>query len=180
MKRSLMALALVSSMTTTAYSTDNNWENDAKDAWIDGKAESVILFNTNLNSFEINTDVNNKIVTLTGTVNNETEKDLAGELIEGIDGVESVNNELTVMNSSYSMDDTGELTDIKISAVVKSRLLFNDETSGTDISVDVDQGVVTLSGMVASRAEKELAATLAQNAQDVERVVNRIKVMDDS
>lgn len=180
MKRSILAVALISGLATTAYAGDNKWEKGAKDAWIDGKAESVILFDTNLNSFDINTDVKNGVVTLTGKVDNQTEKELAGELVVGIDGVDSVNNELTVVNTSTSMDDESVLTDIKISAVVKSRLLFNSETSGTDISVDVDKGVVTLSGTVRSNAEKDLAMTIAQNAEDVAQVVNRMKVKANS
>ena len=34
-----------------------DWKDGAKDAWIDGKAETTLLLNTNLNSFDIITDV---------------------------------------------------------------------------------------------------------------------------
>eukprot|EP00232_Nephroselmis_pyriformis_P027893 CAMPEP_0182869710 /NCGR_PEP_ID=MMETSP0034_2-20130328/10099_1 /TAXON_ID=156128 /ORGANISM="Nephroselmis pyriformis, Strain CCMP717" /LENGTH=59 /DNA_ID=CAMNT_0025002179 /DNA_START=134 /DNA_END=309 /DNA_ORIENTATION=+ len=55
----------------------NSWEKEAMDAWIDGKAEATLLFNGNLNSFDINTDVKMGTITLTGKVDNEIEKELA-------------------------------------------------------------------------------------------------------
>lgn len=35
----------------------NSWEAEAKDAWRDGKAEAMLLFNDSFNLFDINTDV---------------------------------------------------------------------------------------------------------------------------
>jgi len=46
--------------TTAMGAQANSWENESKDAWIDGKAETVLLMNTNLNNFDINTDVKKK------------------------------------------------------------------------------------------------------------------------
>ena len=40
-----------------AMATENTWKEKSKDAWIDGKVETTILFNTELNNFDINTDV---------------------------------------------------------------------------------------------------------------------------
>ncbi len=61
MKRSLISMIVATTLTTAAYAgdmdTDNKWEKGAKDAWIDGKAEATLLFNGNLDSFDINTDV---------------------------------------------------------------------------------------------------------------------------
>jgi len=52
--------------TTAMGAQASSWENESKDAWIDGKAETVLLMNTNLNNFDINTDVKNGKVILTG------------------------------------------------------------------------------------------------------------------
>jgi len=181
MKRSILSLALLVGLSASSMAADNKWEKEAKDAWLDGKAEATLLFNGNLDSFNINTDVKMGTVTLTGKVNNQVEKELAEELIMGIDGVQKVDNRLSVMNQDMAMDDSSEdeystFTDAKITTVVKSRYLFNSEVSGTDISVDVVEGVVTLKGNVASTAERDLAVSIAQNASDVVSVNNMLEI----
>lgn len=162
---------------STASASNNSWENEAKDAWIDGKAESTILFNTELNSFDINTDVKNGVVTLTGKVESEVDKALAEELVMSLDGVTDVDNKLTVHNEDEQDSDTmQDLKDAKVTTVVKTRLLMESEVSGTSIDVDTDNGVVTLNGEVESEAEKELALTIAKNTDDVRDVVDNLTV----
>jgi hyperosmotically inducible protein len=156
-----------------------DWQDDAKDAWIDGKAETTLLLNANLNSFDINTDVHDGNVTLTGKVNSSVDKSLAGELIKSLDGVKDVNNELSVMKQ-YSDEDSKDLsdslTDSKVATVVKTRLLFSADVSGSDINVDVANGVVTLKGTVSSDAERDLALAIAKNTDDVKDVVDELRV----
>ena len=167
--------------------TANKWEEGAKDAWIDGKAEATLLFNGNLNSFDINTDVQNGKVILTGKVDNSVDKKLAEELVANIDGVTDVDNQLTVVeeHDSEAMDGddmdmdsaTGKLTDAKIATVIKTRLLMDSDISGFDIDVDVEQGNVTLTGTVDSDAERDLAVEIAKNATDVTDVEDNLKVV---
>ncbi|WP_218352842.1 BON domain-containing protein [Alteromonas lipotrueiana] len=205
MKRTILSLFIASVVSTTAMAadmkSDNNWEKGAKDAWIDGKAEATLLFNGNLNSFDINTDVKNGKVVLTGKVKNSVDKKLAEELVVNIDGVTSVDNQLTIVDnnsmmtgqsSSEKMANEGdemeeraentsqkaasELTDAKIATVIKTRLLMDSDISGFDIDVDVEAGNVTLTGEVKSDAEQQLAVEIAQNASDVKNVENNLTV----
>ncbi|ALQ06940.1 MULTISPECIES: BON domain-containing protein [Pseudoalteromonas] len=171
---------------TTAMSAQaNSWENESKDAWIDGKAETVLLMNTNLNNFDINTDVKNGKVVLTGKVDSEIEKELAEELVLSLDGVSDVENSLTVVknmdtkNTDKDMMDDGDndLTDAKITTVITTRFLFDSEVGGTDIDVDTDNGIVTLNGSVESEAEKQLAVKIAKNAEDVRDVVDKLSIV---
>lgn len=172
--------------TTTMGAHASNWENESKDAWIDGKAETVLLMNTNLNNFDINTDVKNGEVVLTGKVNNDLDKELAEELVLSLDGVNDVDNQLTVVKhkdvahsdmNKKANEAEGDLTDAKISTVITTRYLFNSEVGGTDIDVDTDKGVVTLKGTVQSDAEKQLAVKIAKNAEDVRNVVDELTVV---
>ncbi|MDP2716846.1 BON domain-containing protein [Rheinheimera sp.] len=177
MKRTTLTMMMALALTTTAVAA-NDWKDGAKDAWIDGKAETTLLLNGNLNSFDINTDVKNGAVTLTGKVESEVDKALAEELIENLDGVTGVDNQLTVMASGKQAGDKDNsgLKDAKIATVVKTRLLFESEVSGTAIDVDADNGVVTLQGEVDSAAEKDLAVAIAKNTTDVSRVVDKLQV----
>ncbi|MBH0045362.1 BON domain-containing protein [Pseudoalteromonas sp. NZS11_1] len=170
--------------TTAMGAQANSWENESKDAWIDGKAETVLLMNTNLNNFDINTDVKNGKVVLTGKVNSELDKELAEELVLSLDGVSDVENSLTVVKSMDTKDrskdmmddDDNDLTDAKITTVITTRFLFDSEVGGTDIDVDTDNGVVTLNGSVESEAEKQLAVKIAKNAEDVRDVVDKLSI----
>ena len=199
MKRSLISMIVATTLTTAAYagdmdtdSTDNKWKKGAKDAWIDGKAEATLLFNGNLDSFDINTDVKDGNVVLTGKVENTVDKKLAEELVANIDGVMSVDNKLTVvadddMDGDMSDDiensvDEGasELTDAKIATVIKTRLLMDTDISGFDIDVDVENGVVVLTGEVDSDAERDLAVEIAKNASDVKDVESNLRVVTET
>jgi osmotically-inducible protein OsmY len=182
MKRTLLSIALLTSLSATAVAGDNSWKNETMDAWIDGKAEATLLFNGNLDSFDINTDVVNGKVTLTGKVDNEIEKELAEELILGIDGVKDVDNDLTVSNVEMEREssEASQFTDAKINTVITSRLIFDSEVTGTAIDVDVDNRKVTLNGTVDSEAEKQLALTIAKNTDDVAEVVDNLTIEADS
>ncbi|OFC70911.1 BON domain-containing protein [Alteromonas confluentis] len=192
MKRTILSLLVAGTLTTSAFAgtmdSSNKWEEGAKDAWIDGKAEATLLFNGNLNSFDINTDVQNGKVVLTGKVENSVDKKLAEELVANIDGVTDVDNQLTIladhddadvdnndMDGEAAMD---KLTDAKIATVIKTRLLMDTDISGFDIDVDVKAGNVTLTGTVDSDAERDLAVEIAKNASDVTDVEDNLKVVE--
>ncbi len=192
MKRTILSLLVAGTLTTSAFAgtmdSSNKWEEGAKDAWIDGKAEATLLFNGNLNSFDINTDVQNGKVVLTGKVENSVDKKLAEELVANIDGVTDVDNQLTILadhdDADVDNDDMdGEaamdkLTDAKIATVIKTRLLMDTDISGFDIDVDVKAGNVTLTGTVDSDAERDLAVEIAKNASDVTDVEDNLKVVE--
>ena len=199
MKRTLISLLVATSISSAAVAgdmeSDNKWEKGAKDAWIDGKAAATLLFNGNLNSFDINTDVDNGDVILTGKVSNSVDKKLAEELVANIDGVMSVDNRLTVVEekdlseSSEDMQDDlaqskeeseSALTDAKIATVIKTRLLMDTDISGFDIDVDVENGNVVLTGEVDSDAERQLAIEIAKNASDVKDVEDNLEVVPDT
>lgn len=155
----------------------NRWKSEAQDAWIDGKAEATLLFNGNLDSFDIKTDVKSGVVTLTGKVENNIEKELAEELIMGISGVTGVVNYLTVITEvNKDSEVAAAYTDAKIVTVITSRYLFSNSVSGLDIDVDVDNRVVTLNGEVNSKEELDLAITIAKNTTDVKAVKSNLIV----
>jgi len=179
MKNTTLSLIIATAISTASLnvSAENTWKDNAKDAWIDGKAESTLLFNSNLNSFDINTDVKNGTVILTGKVSNSVDKALAEELVASLEGVTKVNNMLSVLDDDTKEKDVEimqNLKDSKVETVVKTRLLFESQISGLDIEVEVDKGVVTLEGNVASESERDLAVAIATNTDDVIDVINKL------
>ena len=77
----------------------------------------------------------------------------------------------TVMLAANTMDDAGDAaSDTWITTKVKSTLLVEDATPGMDIEVETKDGVVSLSGTVATEAEKEAAVAKAKGIKGVREV----------
>lgn len=181
MIKSLPAVALVSALVVLpAFAAEPTGR--PKDAWIQGKIETVYTLNRHLNGFAIDTDVAQGAVHLTGKVESKVDRDLAGELAKGIDGVVSVDNDLTIDPKSRATASTTErpfgvwVDDVTTTAAVKAKLLANGNTEGLQINVDTRGDVVTLSGEVASAEEKQLAEQMALNTGDVKDVRNQLTV----
>ncbi|MEQ8234037.1 MAG: BON domain-containing protein [Gammaproteobacteria bacterium] len=150
-----------------------------QDAWIDGKLEGIYALNRQLEALDIDTEVKRGVVMLSGTVANRVERDLAGELARGVEGVQDVVNELDIKPDAPRDDEPGFaqwVADATTTAVVKSKLLANEHTSGLAIEVDTLADVVILSGRVDSTAERELAGEIAANTEDVAEVRNDLEV----
>jgi hyperosmotically inducible protein len=67
-------------------------------------------------------------------------------------------------------------SDATINTAVKNKLAADVTTSAAKINVDTSNGVVTLSGMVPTAAERAEAERIARNTQGVTQVVNNITV----
>ncbi|MCB5307411.1 molecular chaperone OsmY [Yersinia massiliensis] len=68
--------------------------------------------------------------------------------------------------------------DSAATAKVKSALLEEKSLKSTDISVETNHGVVTLSGFVTSQAEAETAVDIAKNVEGVKSVSDKLHVKD--
>jgi hyperosmotically inducible protein len=162
-------------------------DDQPSDLWTKASLMTTYTLNRQLNPFKIDADVQNGVATLRGTVDSEVERDLAGELAQGVDGIHEVKNELKVSPDATNMqaghDTDGaersflrKVDDANLTAKIKSQLLWNSNTSGLAIDVDTRNGVVSLSGNVASEAEVNLAEQIARNTRDVVSVENNLKV----
>lgn len=149
------------------------------DVVIKTKIVTAYTLNQQLNPFDIKVTVDNNNVTLTGSVQDQGEKDLAEEIAKGVDGVGSVTNNIVVEKSAKRSNKPNfaqVVDDATTTAAVKSRLLMNSSTSGLDIHVKTVNGVTTLTGTVKSKTEKELAGKLTANTTGVSKVKNHLIV----
>jgi len=71
------------------------------------------------------------------------------------------------------------MDDSAITARVKAGLIDQKSIKSTDISVDTDNKVVTLSGFVRSQNEAELAVIVAGNVEGVSSVSDKLHVSED-
>jgi hyperosmotically inducible periplasmic protein len=179
------AIALsVAASTAVGGPPDDDALQAVKDAWIDGRLETAYALNRHLNPFAIDTHVEDGVVTLSGTVDSEIDRDLAIEIAEGIDQVSTVRSELQVDPdgaSARTEADSGRsfgqwVKDVTTTARVKSSLVANGSTQGLAIDVDTTNDVVTLSGQVKSIREKSLAEMIARNTEGTVGVENKLEV----
>jgi hyperosmotically inducible periplasmic protein len=187
MKKYLALTALIATLSLSAMQAfgDVKDKGTPKDAWITGKLEATYALNRHLSPLTINTETTNGVVHLTGNVESDIDRDLAGELAKGIEGVVSVDNDLAIKPNARHDAHTASSTtrpfgvfvdDATTTAMVKTKLLANPNIKGLDIDVDTRGDVVTLSGQVASNEQKQLAEELARNTGDVKEVHNQLVV----
>ena len=75
------------------------------------------------------------------------------------------------------LSKTGEvMTDAWITTRVHERFVSDDLLKGSNISVDTNKHVVTLSGTVTTAAGRRKASTIALRTEGVRRVVNHLTI----
>ena len=189
MLQRLAALVGVAALTVACAQTD---------AGITTNVKSKMAADDSVKALEINVDTRNGVVTLTGDVDSAIAKERAVQIARSTDGVREVVDNITVTESAptgglFDRDGvdrgTGNIGDNDrqdrnepitgdpgITSAVKAKLLADSTVSGLRIDVDTENGVVTLTGDVKSKAEADRAVMLARNTDGVTRVVNHLKV----
>ncbi len=157
----------------------NKHPSESQDVWIAMKIKSSLLFHRSVSALRTHVDVNQGVVTLTGTANSQAEKELASAYTKDIDGVKSVINEMMVDEKSQKdqRDLDEKVDDASIVAQVKMTLLFHSSTSATGTKVQSKDGVVTLKGKAKNQAEKDLVSKLVGDIRGVRSVNNEMDVV---
>lgn len=93
-------------------------------------------------------------------------------------GVRDVKNELIVRNEAPSTVAKAEkaISDTWITTKVRSNLVFSSGTSGSDVNIDTNNGVVTLTGKARTNAQKELIERIAEDVTGVKDVKNSLQI----
>ncbi|HKP87187.1 MAG TPA: BON domain-containing protein [Blastocatellia bacterium] len=129
----------------------------------------------------IDIKVENRIVTLSGTVDTPAQKNGAEQSARAVDGVAGVTNSLAVANPQAATEPpaTGP-TPVDPGPDLAKRVKFELYDTGAfdtlTMNVTVEEGAVTLSGTVRTRAEQLLAERVAQGVPGVKKVTNQLKV----
>lgn len=151
---------------------------ERSDAWMAFKIRSRLLVKGNVSATATEVAVQDGVVTLTGTAANLAQKELTGAYAADIDGVKSVNNEIVVASAEPTVVEnaTEVIDDASITSQVKFALLGHKSTSALKTKVTTNSGVVMISGVAESSAEKALVTKLAGDVRGVKSVVNSMTV----
>ncbi len=135
-----------------------------------------------LRANDLKVSVHEGKATLTGHVAEDVNKDLAKQIALGVDGIKSVENNITVIPNykapAQSADRSyGEVVDdASISSAVKSKLLWSRYADGLSANVDTTRGKVKLTGTANTMEAKDAAGKLAMNTHGVHAVNNQLVV----
>ncbi len=132
--------------------------------------------NADLTEKRIATDVKNRTVTLSGTVDTPAQKNQAEHIAWQVPGVMGVTDNLNAANAQTNPESVDE----KLAHRVEFELYSTKAISLKAVQIRADSGTVTLTGNVSSRAEKLLAEKTAESVEGVRKVVNSLAVTDET
>lgn len=145
----------------------------------DQKIETITSVNINkahpnLKASNINVNVFNGVVLLTGQVQDNELRLLAGRTAQQVQNVRQVYNEIQVRGNVSFLASS---SDAWLTTKVKSVLLANEDVDSGRIKVITENGVVYLMGLL-TRAEAERAAEVTRSIGGVQKVVKAVEYID--
>jgi hyperosmotically inducible periplasmic protein len=169
----LVANAAPSDTAPTAHSDSVGAAID--DAVITTKVKSTFLGNDRLKGSHIKVTTTNGVVTLRGSAPSADSKAAAEELARNVDGVKSIDDELTTAASNGPMHKAmakteREGSDSWITTKVKSEILADSISKGFVVRVKTVNGVVMLHGTLPNQDAVEHVKGLAEKVKGVKSV----------
>ncbi len=184
----LLVALLLGVLAAPAQTEDRDPARAINEARLEGQLAATYALNDHLSVFDISVDVEGDTAILSGTVEDDTQRQLAEQIARDVSGIESVDNRIeldaeagadaTERNDGQERSFRDRVADSSLTATIKSKLLWNRSTSGLDISVTTRNGRVTLSGEVDSENSMRLAERLARDTDGVREVDNQLQIRE--
>jgi hyperosmotically inducible protein len=140
------------------------------DSVITTKVKTAIVADAQANGAETSVQTRKGEVMLSGFVDSQAQADRAVQLAKAVQGVQSVDNKLMLKTGKTTAGTV--LDDSVVTVKVKTALLGDPQTKGSQIAVSTNKGVVLLGGFVDSADEQQRATTVARGVEGVQSVVN--------
>ena len=126
--------------------------------------------------FNIDVEVSQGRVLLTGTVENMDLKIEATRIAWGVKGVQTVLNEIQISNSDNIINFAD---DLGISTKVKGKLILNENVNSLNHSIETVNKLVYIIGIAGSEDERGLVINIAREVYGVEEVIDYITIKTD-
>jgi osmotically-inducible protein OsmY len=127
-----------------------------------------------LDAVDANYDNDARTIHLTGTVQNETDRQRAGDVVaKAVGDGAQIANEVTVAGAhEETADDFDGSLENRLDEAVDAEADLKDR----NVDFAVNNGVVTISGSVASATERDKVGELARSQPGVRDVINSLKI----
>ena len=123
--------------------------------------------------FNVDVEVSQGRVLLTGTVDNIDLRIEATRIAWGVKGVQTVINEIQISESDNILNFADDLV---ISTKVYAKLMLNDEVNSLNYNIETVNKVVYIIGISSSSDEKKKAIDLTKEVFGVEEVIEYITI----
>jgi hyperosmotically inducible protein len=153
---------------------------------LEARQESQILtacaLSPYLRAYDFKVTVCRGVATLSGSVADDVSKELATQIVLGVAGIKSMDNQIEVVSNFSEPARSAErsfgeiVDDASITAVVKSKLVWSRHAGALAANVETMHGKVSLSGTASSQEAKDAAGRFAGNTRGVNSVDNQIVV----
>ena len=171
-------LAIGTASTAIAVSTEERTLGEFVDDTLIKTQIKNLYFDTNENIFfNVDVEVTQGRVLLTGTVDNIDLRIEATRLAWGINGVQTVINELQISNDDNILSFADDLI---ISTKIKGKLLINSELPYPNYSVETVNGIVYIIGIASSEEERQSVIDLSKEVYGVVDVIDYINITPNS
>jgi hyperosmotically inducible periplasmic protein len=170
MKKTLNRFAIFATLASTLVIGTPIFAANVDDR-IEATAKESYVFKTYLKNDNIKMQAKDGIVTMTGTVSDNSHKSLAGETVAALPGVKGVENKLQEKNAAPAAQ-----SDAWLVTKVKATLLFHKNVNAVGTEVMAQDGTITLRGDAGSMAQKDLTGEYAKDVEGVKIVKNEMKV----
>ncbi|MFN7931223.1 MAG: BON domain-containing protein [Blastocatellia bacterium] len=175
--------SLSNTQTKIAAQSAQKTEKQLADAALMNKIKSALAQTKRLHGYSIGVECREGLVALTGDVPTEIDKQLAADLAQEITGVKEVQNRLRVIpdatpqpGESKQLELSVNVEDLELQANLRERLLTVPELKAQKITLKVQNRQVTLTGQVATEAQKARAEELLRNYPKVAGVQNQLHI----
>src|SRR5882762_1882185 len=138
------------------------------DSWITSKTKIALFADDRVKGRQVHVETKDGVVMLRGKVDSAEAKSAALEIAKGIEGVKNVKNELQVVAPSKRSEVAAD--DKVVTKNVQSK--FKADPQLKNVKVEVNKGVVSLSGEVKSIDASAKASEVAGNVAGVRSVKN--------
>lgn len=143
------------------------------DVVITGAVKKRLIAEPGIGSLGIDVDTVGRIVTLTGFVPDGGQARKIEAVVKGVQGVRGVVNRLQTGSPS-----AGQRVDDKVIGMkIKAGLVKAPGIHSLNVDVDVNGGIVTLTGRLGSAEEKRKVLSIAQNVPGVLELYDNLQVV---
>tara|TARA_B100002019_G_scaffold269535_1_gene262385 strand:+ start:5315 stop:5911 length:597 start_codon:yes stop_codon:yes gene_type:complete len=123
--------------------------------------------------FNIDVEVSQGRVLLTGTVENIDLKIEATRIAWGANGVKTVINEIQISNSDSILNFADDLV---ISTKILGKLMLEEEINSLNYNIETVNKLVYIIGIARNEKERELVISIARDVYGVEEVIDYINI----
>ncbi len=142
------------------------------DSTITTKVKTELVKDPVVKARKIDVDTLDGCVILTGVLETDDEAKRAVEIARRVPGVKNVKNNLQIGSKTFGQAFNDKLLGSKI----KAKLIKEPGIRSLNIDVDVNKGVVILTGIVNNRAQKDRALEIVKSTSEVVKVIDNINV----